>query len=387
MALAGFGFALTAQLPCVLLFIAAPIGPDDDTIHAGDRFMHFGMFMQFETRAGASQAGAFSEGFELIDAAESMGLDGAWLAEIHSTPDRSVLSSPITIASSIATRTRRLRIGMAVYVLPLNNPLRIAEEVATVDQISEGRFDFGVGRSGFARSYDIYGIPYTESRDRFSEALDIILQAWEGEPFSYQGQYYQVNNATVAPLPYQKPHPPFRMAATTAETFPRAGEAGYPIFVGLRGMDIPELRENLKHYRKAWSDAGHAGDGDVSLRVPVYVGRNEAAAVDEPFESIQAYFGRMGQLYRADSGSAGIQQTELRDDRAARPAQLSYEDILETKVAFGTPEGLVDRFTKLREELGLDGVVAELNAGGLIPHDIVLRNIKMLTEKVMPAFK
>ena len=222
--------------------------------------MHFGMFMQFETRAGASQAGAFSEGFELIDAAESMGLDGAWLAEMHFTPDRSVLSSPITIASSIATRTRRLRIGMAVYVLPLNNPLRIAEEVATVDQISE--------------------------------ALDIILQAWEGEPFSYQGQYYQVNNATVAPLPYQKPHPPFRMAATTAETFPRAGEAGYPIFVGLRGMDIPELRENLKHYRKAWSDAGHAGDGDVSLRVPVYVGQNEAAAIDEPFESIQAYFGR-----------------------------------------------------------------------------------------------
>ena len=66
---------------------------------------------------------------------------------------------------------------------------------------------------------------------------------------------------------------------------------------------------------------------------------------------------------------------------------MSYDDILETKVAFGTPEGLVDRFTKLREELGLDGVVAELNAGGLIPHDIVLRNIKMLTEKVMPAFK
>lgn len=349
--------------------------------------MHFGMFMQFETRPGGTQSGAFAEGFELIDAAEAMGLDGAWLAEMHFTPDRSVLSSPITIASSIATRTQRLRIGMAVYVLPLNNPLRIAEEVATVDQISEGRFDFGIGRSGFARSYDIYGVPYAESHDRFREALDVILQAWQGEPFSYAGEFYQVNNATVAPLPYQRPHPPLRMAATTAETFPRAGADGFPIFVGLRGMDIPELRHNLKAYRQAWRDAGHDGDGNVSLRVPVYVGLTQAGAVEEPFESIQAYFGRMGRLYEAESGSAGIEQTELRDQRAARLAEQSYEDILSTKVAFGTTESLVDRFAQLREELGLDGVVAELNAGGMIPHDVVLRNIRLLTEKIMPSFK
>ena len=349
--------------------------------------MHFGMFMQFETRPGASQSEAFAEGFDLVDTAEACGLDGAWLAEMHFTPDRSVLSSPITIASSIATRTRRLRIGMAVYVLPLNNPLRIAEEVATVDQISEGRFDFGIGRSGFARSYDIYGVPYDESRDRFREALDIIMQAWQGQPFSYHGKYHQVSNATVAPLPYQQPHPPFRMAATTAETFPRAGADGYPIFVGLRGMDVPELRDNLKEYRKAWRDAGHHGNGDVSLRVPVYLGHTEKAAVEEPFESIQNYFGRMGRLYAADSGSAGIEHTELRDRRAARLAALSYNDILQTKVAFGSPERLVDRFSELREVLGLDGIVAELNAGGMIPHDIVTRNIRLLCENVIPAFK
>ncbi len=349
--------------------------------------MHFGMFMQFETRPGSSQADAFAEGFELVDTAEECGLDGAWLAEMHFTPDRSVLSSPITIASSIATRTRRLRIGMAVYVLPLNNPLRIAEEVATVDQISEGRFDFGIGRSGFARSYDVYGVPYAESRDRFREALDIIMQAWQGEPFSYDGKYHQVTNATVTPLPYQKPHPPFRMAATTAETFPRAGEDGYPIFVGLRGMDLPELRDSLKEYRRAWHDAGHEGNGDVSLRIPVYLGPTPQAAIEEPFESIQNYFGRMGRLYAADSGSAGIQQTELRDNRASRLSALSYDEILETKVAFGTPEGLIDRFTELRETLGLDGVVAEFNAGGLISHDTVARNIRLLCEKVLPAFK
>ena len=256
--------------------------------------MHFGMFMQFETRPGGSQASAFAEGFELVDTAEACGLDGAWLAEMHFTPDRSVLSSPITIASSIATRTRRLRIGMAVYVLPLNNPLRIVEEVGTVDQISEGRFGRG-----------------SRFRTKASSTR------WRTPP--------------VAPLPYQKPHPPFRMAATTSETFPRAGEDGYPIFVGLRGMDIPELRRNLNEYRKAWKAAGHEGNGNVSLRIPVYLGPDEKAAIEEPFESIQNYFGRMGRLYAADSGSAGIQQTELRDQRAERLSALSYDDILETK--------------------------------------------------------
>ena len=94
--------------------------------------MQFGMFMEFGIRSNGSQAGAFKEGFELVDAAESWGLDGAWLAELHFYPARSVLSSPITIASSIATRTKRMRIGMAVYVLPLNNPLSITAAVYVV---------------------------------------------------------------------------------------------------------------------------------------------------------------------------------------------------------------------------------------------------------------
>ena len=221
--------------------------------------MHFGIFMEFGSRPDVPEAESFREGFRLVDSAEEMGLDGVWLAELHFNPTRSVLSSPIVVASSIATRTERLRIGMAVHVLPLNNPLRIAEEVATVDQISQGRFEFGVGRSGFARSYDLYGIPYVESRERFREALSIILEAWKGDTFSYEGDFYSFEGAVVSPKPYQQPHPPLRIAATTAETFPRLGREGHPIFVGLRGMDIPELRSNLKEYRKGGGKRGTRG--------------------------------------------------------------------------------------------------------------------------------
>lgn len=121
----------------------------------------------------------------------SWGLDGVWLGEIHFNPARSVQSAPIALASFIAASTRRVRVGTAVQVLPLSNPLRIAEEVATVDHLSEGRFDFGIGRSGSPRAYDALGVPYAESQARFLEALEIIREAWKGESFSYQGKFYR----------------------------------------------------------------------------------------------------------------------------------------------------------------------------------------------------
>jgi len=267
------------------------------------------------------------------------------------------------MASAIAARTQRIRIGLAVQVLPLNNPLRIAEEVATIDHIAQGRFDFGIGRSAFPRSYDIYGIPYSESRGRFEEALEIILEAWKGEPFSYNGEYFQFENANISPVPYQQPHPPLRGAATTEETFPSMGQRGLPIIVGLRGMDVDDLQLNLKEYRRAWQAAGHEGNGDVSLRIPIYAGETEAEAVDEPYESANNYFSRMGTLYRDSAGKAGTEATELRHGRAERLAALSYEKALETKVAFGAAAGLKERLGQLQEDLGLNSVIAELNPG------------------------
>ena len=201
--------------------------------------MHFGIFLE-ERRPGTSEAAAFQETLDLAEAAEASGLDGVWLGEIHFNPTRSVHSAPMALASYIAARTERVRIGTAVQVLPLGNPLRIAEDVATVDHLSRGRFDFGIGRSGSPRAYDALGIPYAESQARFEESLRIILEAWKGEPFSYDGNFYRIRNATVGPRPYQRPHPPLRMAANSRETFPIVGRLGLPVQAppGLRAGDL-----------------------------------------------------------------------------------------------------------------------------------------------------
>jgi alkanesulfonate monooxygenase SsuD/methylene tetrahydromethanopterin reductase-like flavin-dependent oxidoreductase (luciferase family) len=348
--------------------------------------MHFGIFLE-ERRRGTSEAVAFRETLELADAAEAWGVDGVWLGEIHFTPSRSVQSAPIALASFIAGRTRRVRVGTAVQVLPLGNPLRIAEEVATVDHLSEGRFDFGIGRSGSPRAYDALGIPYAESQARFEEALEIILEAWKGEPFSHAGKFYRFENATVSPRPYQHPHPPIRMAANSVETFPVVGRLGLPLFVGLRDLDIPELRAHLQAYRAAWREAGHAGPGDVCLRIPVYAGATEKAAVEEPYENITYFFRRHAELTRSGLGRGDTGPGERRRARVEQLDRLSYEDILQTRVAFGTAAGLIDRLARVREELGLTGLVAELNPGGLLPMEAQQRTLRILTHEVIPALR
>jgi alkanesulfonate monooxygenase SsuD/methylene tetrahydromethanopterin reductase-like flavin-dependent oxidoreductase (luciferase family) len=346
----------------------------------------FGVFVE-QMREGSNQREAFREMAELVDAAEAWGLDVVWLAEMMVNPARSVLSAPLLVASAIVARTARLRVGTAVQLLPLNHPLRVAGEITTLDHLSGGRFDFGIGRSGSPRAYDALGVPYAESQERFFEALEIILEAWKGKPFSYQGKFYRFANATVAPSPYRPPHPPVRMAATTPETFPRVGRMGLPIFVGLRGMDIPELTGHLKAYRHAWRDAGHPGDGDVCLRIPIYAAPTERAAAEEPFETITYYFKRQAELTRAPIGRAGTGPAEHRETQAQRLASLSYDEILTTKVAFGTAAGLIDRLTGLKEALGLSGIAAELNPGGLLQTVQEMRTLQILTREVMPAFR
>src|SRR6202162_5397689 len=164
--------------------------------------MEFGMFHEFPSMPGRGETEMFDEAMAQVDAAERWGLDVMWLAEIHFAPERTYLSAPLAIASAIAARTERMKIGIAVQVLPLCHPLRLAEEAATVDQVSKGRLIFGVGRSGVLGRSDGYQVPYGESRERFAEILDIVKQAWSQPRFSYQGKHYRFEDVASVPRPY-----------------------------------------------------------------------------------------------------------------------------------------------------------------------------------------
>jgi alkanesulfonate monooxygenase SsuD/methylene tetrahydromethanopterin reductase-like flavin-dependent oxidoreductase (luciferase family) len=360
--------------------------------------MHLGLVMECDYRQGATQEEAFEEIFAQMEIAETDGLDGVWLAERHfAAPGRpldafgagipSVASAPLILASAIAARTRRVRIGLAVSVLPLSHPIRMAEEAATVDQISKGRLDFGVGRSGFPTAYAGYAVPYEESRERFRECLEVILKAWTEERFSFAGQYYTFNDVAVLPKPYQKPYPAIRVAATTRETFPQIGRMGYPNFVGLRGFDVPQLATQLHVYRQAWQEAGYVGDGDVFLRIPVYVAETMPQAYAEPRESSMRSYQRLARQFARTAGAAGTTAAEERLARAVSLSQVSYDELLRDRLAYGTPEVVVERLKDLQATLGLSGLVIEPNVGGGIPREQVFQSLRLFAQEVVPKLR
>ena len=360
--------------------------------------MHVGLVMECDYREGRTQEEAFAEALSIAELAETHGLDGVWLAERHFAVHRrptdpmgagipSIAAVPLVLAAAIAARTSRLRIGTGVSVLPLCHPIRTAEEAATVDQISKGRLDFGVGRSGFPRAYSGYGVRYDESRERFQESLDVILKAWTQEGFSHAGKYFTIDNLTVAPRPYQKPHPPIWVAATTPDTFPMVGRMGYSLVTGLRGFDVPEAIDHLAAYRAARREHGHAGDGNVYLRIPAYVAETAAQARTEPEESTMRSYRRLAENFAASVGASGTTTSEERAERADRLSNLTYDDVLRDRVAYGTPDMVVDRLRQLRDQLGLAGVIIESNVGGRIPLDRVLNSIRLYAQEVAPRLR
>jgi alkanesulfonate monooxygenase SsuD/methylene tetrahydromethanopterin reductase-like flavin-dependent oxidoreductase (luciferase family) len=349
--------------------------------------MEFGVYHEFPSLDGHPDAVAFDEAFAMVDAAEAWGLDVMWLAELHFDPARSVLSAPLCVASAIAARTRNIKIGIAVQVLPLGNPLRIAEEAATVDQISRGRLVFGVGRSGVARTYEAYNVPYAESRDRFNETLEIIQKAWATPVVSHDGPFHSFKDVTVTPRPFQESGPPIRIAATSPDTYPGIGRQGKPIFMGVKFEDARSLIPAIESYRKAWRDAGHPGNGQVYMRAPGYVAATAAAARAEAEASLIHYYRAQAALVFDSLGRAGVDGNDKRAQSAEKLNTITFDEALRGSVLIGTPDYVSEQLKALQVDLGLDGIMLETNCGGLIPHAQEKEALRLLCQEVMPRFR
>ena len=347
--------------------------------------MEFGLFVEFPSREGTTQAQIFKDSMELIQAAEDSGSEGVWLAEYHFDPGRSVLSAPVTVAGAVAARTKKVKIGLAVHVLPLRNPVQIAEEIATLDHLSDGRLDFGIGRAAFPRIYQGYGFDYAESRDRFDECLEIILRSWTEERFSFKGKFYQYDDLCVVPKPLQKPHPPIRIGATSEDTFELVGRMGYPIFINpSRVTTLLDLKPLVAEFLQAREKAGHTGQVDVVLRVPVYVAETKEKAYSEPKESTMFQMQRLINVITQSIGEAGISAGDDRAAQAERLKAMTYEDVLANTVVYGTPESVVERLQQLQEELGLTQVIYEVNFGCNVPLEHQIKAVQLINEQVAP---
>ena len=344
----------------------------------------FGLFFQASEAPGRSHAERFAEMLDLIALGDELGFDVAWLAEIHFGGAFSLLSSPLMAVPTIAQRTRRIRIGTAVVLLPLHHPLSCAEQAATADLLSGGRLELGVGRGSIPSQFHGFRVPVAENRARFDEALDIIRLAWTQERFSYRGKFYQVEDLAVVPKPVQRPHPPIRVAVHTAESFAHIGDKGLPIYSGTTTTPLPQLRECMALYRERLAAGGHLWQHDqMALMLPVHLGDSGAAACDAMRPGVLQYYQNLRTIFAQIPASYGDHLPRLRSIEETI-ANLPFKKFCRDQAVFGDVAEVVDRLQAARDEFGLSQIICWFDQGSRLPRAEVERAMRRFADQVMP---
>ena len=351
--------------------------------------MDFGYSMESHVR-GESVADikdAYREFFTQVQICEDGGMDFLWISEHHFNPDRSFGSASMVVAGAVAARTERIKIGSSIIVLPTGNPLHIAEEVANMDYLSNGRFEFGIGRSGGVGGYRGFNLDYSESQPRFAECLDIVRLALENERFSYKGEFYEFNDVPMFPRPLTTPYPKIRWAVNSNSTFAMAGEMGLPIFCGVLQLTTEQLSELLASYDEAKAKAGYDGPRDAELRIPIYVSDTMDDALSTPREGFTRRYSSASEILQRMVASGQGNYLDERAERIDSLGNLDWESVYNSEKAIvGTPDVVIDKIKEIGDALQLSGMVLEFNAGERMSEKKINRSLELFCEKVLPAF-
>jgi alkanesulfonate monooxygenase SsuD/methylene tetrahydromethanopterin reductase-like flavin-dependent oxidoreductase (luciferase family) len=306
----------------------------------------------------------YGELLDQVTAADTLGFDSFWIAEHHFHEYGAVPSPPVWLAAA-AQRTRRIRLGAAVVVLPFRNPLQVAEDYAMVDVLSGGRLNLGAGAGYLAHEYAGFGVDVNEKRARFDEALDIVLRAWTGERFSYDGVFHRVKDVQLNVLPVQRPRPPVWIAILRNEAAVQVGKKGFsPMMIPYATTeDLGELTRTVTAFRDSFVDAGgDPKEATVPFGLHTYCSDDAARATAEGRGAMERYV--RTRLYAKQ-----------------RPFELLADKQL---IAFGGPEDIV-RVARAYERAGLTHFLAITNFGGL-EHARVLRSMELMARHVLPEF-
>ena len=335
--------------------------------------MEFGIFDQLPRGTGQTSGNRYREFIEQCTLADTVGFDSVWMAEYHFNPRFSVMPSPLLVGAAVAKCTSNISIGTAVNLLPLHHPVRLAEEVATLDIISDGRVLCGVGRGSNPEHYSGLSVDVDEARPRFLEGLEVVKASWADENVSHKGQYYDIQDLAVEPKPIQKPHPPIYIAANSVDTFPIVGELGHNILVTPLIIGTQGVVENLSVYRNSLVDNGHNID-DVKI-IPTL-----AACVSDNRNKARELLGAT-----IDNYLNVLKSGQSR--RSSRAQELTAESILNDYAIVGDPKECIDRIEELKESMGCQGVLFWQNIGGLVPHEDLKRSMELFSNKVLPHFR
>jgi luciferase family oxidoreductase group 1 len=328
--------------------------------------MKFGLFFVLQRPEQVSERYIYETELPQMVAADQLGYDSVWIAEHHFT-SRGVCSAPVVLAGAVAGQTKQLRVGMGITLLPLHDPIAIAEELAVLDLLSGGRLDVGIGRAATASEYSGYNVDHQESRQRVDEGLEILRGVWTQDPFSYTGTFRQVHQVSLIPKPLQQPHPPLYLAANSAETVLIAARHGLPMMASFLVLD-QTLVERREVYRQVSAEHDHP-PAEVEARLAqtwhirfVYLADDERAARADPRDHLMDYI-----------------------TNPAR-ANTTYDEYLDNGIAFyGTPAQVTEQIGRYQERTGVENLLCFTSVRAMDPAK-VLRSMELFSTKVMPHF-
>jgi len=345
--------------------------------------MKFGIFTHVPWPEGIDTRQVFRNTIQEVQYAEELGFHSAWLAEHHFSR-YGIGSSCLVLAGNLAARTTRIRIGTAVLVPPLHNPIRLAEDTATVDALSDGRLDVGFGRGTANYEYRGYNVDREESQGRFQESIEVIKGLWTTPEFSHQGEHYQVNRATLVPPPVQQPHPPVYLAATRTEaTLDFVAGTGFPLIVGVV-QDTPEALALCHRFVELSGDAGHnVPMSEIPFFRYFHVGKTEEEARRDSREAVN-WVQDMTQWRRQFPEGSEVHH-HLEDWRRTRTElPPTYDYIYENRAIIGSPEKCIAKIKALQKE-GIEYLGCTFSMGGM-EHGKLMRSMELFAKEVMPHF-
>ena len=353
--------------------------------------LRFGTFFFFQAPPGHRHDDIIRDELTQVEWSEELGFDEVWFTEHHFI-DYGLSVDPATLASAAASRTRRVRIGLAAAILPFHHPLRLAEQMALVDIISEGRLDVGVGRGNRPAEFAGYRVPQQESRERFDETVDVMQRAWSEERFSYHGRFFAFDDVRVIPKPVQRPHPPLYQVCVTKDGIENTALRGWPMLNSVLFGPVDQLLTNRDTYVNTLEKAGRTPDEIAGLLVrwgvsrQIYVADTDARALEEA---------KAAELWYQESFRRFVIPERIEDAHptlhpgframAERLGKITWEALVAETLAFGSPDTVARHIESMRA-IGVGQILCWMNFGGL-PQDKIRRSMELFAHEVMPRFR
>jgi alkanesulfonate monooxygenase SsuD/methylene tetrahydromethanopterin reductase-like flavin-dependent oxidoreductase (luciferase family) len=340
--------------------------------------MDIGTFLLMQSPSAGASEEVYARGIEQALAAETLGFRNVWLGEHHFST-YGYLSRPLQFATYIAAKTTRLRVETAVIVVPLHHPLIVAEEIAMLDILSGGRADIGLGRGYQRYEFERFGLKLDSGGQRWDESLDILLKAFEGEPFSYEGKLLNIPETSVYPKPVQKPHPPIWITAQSQYAIEAAVRRGLNVLTGGFGVPMERLAEFGQFFDKVVAEIKPARRPLVGVQRAVYVTKDAAdarEAAEQARWNMRVTLSLRNNYERVENGNA-----------IAIPAQTepSIDELIDRYLIIGTPDTCIRQIKCVQDLVGISHFNCSFWFGDM-DQKRVLRSMVLFSREVMPAF-